>query len=362
MTNNGNLIIDPNVYMRACTSAQSLHWLTINPTDGVIEICLDHHMLSMFRMCPARFREEMIRGYGPKSKFWFLEFGALLHKCLEFYYTHFRRDDFTIKMWFDFASNLWAQGEFENWKETPGYKNVGGRMGYLALLQEYYLRFSTENERLRIVGTELYFGKGHEVPILPEPLNARIPFRLYLAGKIDLIVDDGSHIAPMDHKTHGDFRGKNPNHAYEIQEGMTGYAYAINTMVNSFDLAPGARKTNMIIMNHIQVKPAKDFRERFTRHPMRYTDWDLEQYRLRQVATARDIFNMVIDSFDGIPPQYNASVCTNWFHNECQFYNVHKHKGADAQNFVLLHDFVKKPIWDAENRDNADEASVLATR
>lgn len=345
--------LDANVFMRATILSKQLHWLTINPQDQVIEIVLDHHMLSTFRMCPARFQLEMVQGWAPKGSFWFLEFGQLLHKCLEYYYTHFRRDDFTITQWFDYASNLWAQGNFDKYKEIPGYKNVGGRMGFLALLQEYFLRFHSENERLRIIGTELYFGKGKEVPLLTEPLSDRIPFRLYLSGKIDILCDTYSHIAPMDHKSHGDFRGQNPNKSYEIQEGMTGYVFATRELVKKFDLEPGSRQTNMILMNHIQVKPGKvSFQDRFTRVPMRRTDWDLEQYRLRQISTARDIFNMLIDGFDGIPPQYNAGVCSNWWHNECQFHKVHRQTGEDAQLFVLRNDYIMKSIWDPENRDN----------
>jgi hypothetical protein len=345
--------IDPNIFMRVVILEKQLHWLTINPEDQVIEMVLDHHMLSTFRMCPARFKLEMVDGWSPKTSFWFLEFGALLHKCLEYYYTHFRRDDFTVPQWFDFASNLWARGSFDKYQEIPGYKNLGGRMGFLAMLQEYFLRFHADNERIRVIGTELYFGKSKEVPLLAEPLSSRIPFRLYLSGKIDILVDTYTHIAPMDHKSHGDFRGQNPNKSYEIQEGMTGYIYATRNLVNQFTLESGTRQTNMILMNHIQVKPGKtSFQDRFTRVPMRRTDWDLEQYRLRQVATARDIFNMLIDGFDKIPPQYNAGVCSNWWHNECQFNKVHRQNGEQAQEFVLLNEYVKKPIWDPENRDN----------
>lgn len=359
--------VDPTVYMRMCIYAEKLHWITINPDDGVIELTLDHHMLSTFRMCPSRFHLEMVEGWAPKGSFWFLEFGTLLHKCLEFYYTNFRRDDFTVKRWFDYASNLWAQGDFENYKDVPGYKNLQGRMGFLALLQEYFLRFHADNERLRVIGTELYFGKGKEVPLLAQPLHNRIPFRLYLSGKIDILVDTGTNIAAMDHKSHGDFRGKNPNQSYEIQEGMTGYVFATHELVKKFDLEPGSRQTNMILMNHIQVKSAvtatnnKSFQDRFTRHPMRKTDWDLEQYRLRQVATARDIFNMLIDKFDGIPPQYNAGVCSNWWHNECQFAKVHRQLGEDAQFFVLQNEYLKKPVWNPESRDN-EELTALNDR
>lgn len=353
--------IDSNVYMRACMLAQQLHWFKINPEDGTIEIYLDHHALSTFRMCPARFKLEMVDGWAPKGSFWFLEFGALLHTCLEFYYGHFRRDDFNIKLWFDFASNKWAQGDFDKYAEIPGYKNIGGRIGFLALLQEYFLRFHAENERLRVIGTELYFGKGKEVPLLSEPLNNRIPFRLYLSGKIDILVDTYTHIAPMDHKSHGDFRGQNPNKSYEIQEGMTGYTYANRELVKKFDLEPGSRQSNMIIMNHIQVKPVgngKTFQDRFSRIPMRRTDEDLEQYRLRQISTARDIFNMLIDGFDGLPAQYNAGVCSNWWHNECQFAKVHRVHSGESQEFVLKNEYIKKPIWNPENRDN-NQLTVL---
>lgn len=354
MQTQSNVNIDPEIYMRACLLAKKLHWFQINPEDGVIELFLDHHMMSTFRMCPARFHLEMVEGFSPKNGFWFLEFGTLLHSCIEFYYNNFRDPEFTVPKWYDYASNLWAQGNFESYKDLPNYKALGGRIGFLGLLQQYWFRFAPENERLRVIGTELYFGKGREVPLLAQPLNERIPFRLFLAGKIDILVDTGLNIAPMDHKSHGDFRGKNPNLSYEIQDGMTGYVYANVKLVERMGLELGSRKTNMIIMNHIQVKPPGDkqtYQDRFTRIPLRKTEWDLEQYRLRQISTARDIFNMLIDSFDGIVPQFNTGVCSNWWHRDCQFSKVHRQVGAEAQHFVLLNEYFKKPIWDPENRD-----------
>lgn len=359
---NLNYIINPTNFLNtaqltmANVLASKLHWIKLNPDDNVIEIYLDHHALSMYRVCPARFNEEMVNGYkqkgvGPGSGAWSLEFGILFHDVMEYFYTNFRSPDFNLKSAIDFATERWNKGNFNAWVFSTGYKNVNGLEGFRWLVGYYFQRFASENERLRIVGAELYFGKGKEVPLQTEP-TFWAPFRLYYAGKMDLICDDGEYLSPMDHKTSADFRGKNPNDGYLLQDGMTGYVFALRHMLEKFDLELGSRKTNTILMNYIQVKQAKDLREQFSRIRMHKTDFQLEEFRLRQISTARDILNMLFGNFAGLPPFYNTAACTNYWHRDCSFLTVHKQPSKQAQLVVLNTDFARKDIWDPENRDN----------
>ena len=147
----------------------------------------------------------------------------------------------------NYGASLWNAGKFELWKDIPQYKELGGLEGLRWLIMFYFTRYSAENERLRIIGTELYFGKGKEVPLQLEPTE-HAPFRLFLSGKIDLMVDNGTDIGPMDHKTHRDFQGKDANAMYMIQDGMTGYVYSSKYMVrNIMGLDIEARRTNSIL-------------------------------------------------------------------------------------------------------------------
>lgn len=350
-------------FAAAVALSKKLHWLVI-ADDGVVEIYLDHHALAMFRMCPARFKLEMIDGYKVKTPegvgtgFWALEFGILIHRVLEWYYQNFRDVNFNMQQVVNYAENLWEEMNMEYFVDDKGYKNLGGLVGLKALVMMYWTRFAPENERLRIVGTELYFGKAKEVPLFEEPMFG-LPFRLYYSGKIDLLVDDGSYIAPLDHKSTGDYRGKDPQQRFIIQEGMTGYVYANKYMVrNVLGLEPGSRKLNMIYMNHIQLKSAA-IQDRFKRVPLFKTDGQLEQWRKRQIATARDLFNATLGTV--ITPQlpfwYNANVCTNWFHSECLYYKVHRNDEPLTQLTVLQNEYAQKPIWNPETRDERE--SVL---
>ncbi|HEY1644838.1 MAG TPA: PD-(D/E)XK nuclease family protein [Candidatus Saccharimonadales bacterium] len=348
--------------------ASRLHWIRI-AEDGVIEIYLDHHALSTFRSCPAKFKLEMIDGRRPKATAgsagtgsWSLDFGILFHKVMEYYYTNFRSPDFSAATAIAYATKQWHEMGFQSWSAADGYKNVGGLEGFQWLINFYFAKYATENERLRVIGTELYFGKGKEVPLQLEATSAA-PFRLFYSGKIDLLIDNGFSLGPLDHKTSSNFKGKDPNLGYMIQDGMTGYVFASKYMVRDvLKLHPLARKTNMILMNYVQVARAKDLQSQFKRVPLYKSDAELEQWRLRQIATVRDILNSTWGLFSDppLPFWYDTSHCTNTYYRECIFFPVHRIADPANQLVVLNNDYDIKPVWNPETRDEKEQAAVAA--
>lgn len=339
--------------------SERLHWLKINPEDQVLEIFLDHHALAMYRACPAHFYLTMVEGRKHKGGQWSLEFGSLFHSVLEHYYKNFRKSDYKVLDTMKLGVDLWYAGQFDNYKEIPNYKILGGLEGFKVLMSLYFSRYQSENERLRIIATETYFGKAKEVPLQIEP-TIYAPFRLYYSGKIDLLVDDGVNIGPMDHKTHGDFRGKDPNEFYTIQDGMTGYVYASKYMVRDvLKLDVMSRRTNSILMNHVQIKQAKELVNQFSRIRMHKTDAQLEQWQTRQIATTRDIVNMLLGIYQPIrlEPWWDTSHCNNWFHRECIYKGVHRNS-PENQLVILDTDFEVKPIWNPESRDEGYKNSL----
>ena len=105
-------------------------------------------------------------------------------------------------------------------------------------------------------------------------------------------------------------------------------------------------------MNHIQMKPAKDLVKQFSRIRMHKTDSQLEEFRVRQIATARDILAMIFGQFQEpkIQPQWDTSHCYNWYHRPCVFEPLHRN-APENQLVVINTDYDTKPIWDPENRD-----------
>lgn len=369
-----------------------LHWLQFGE-DGVLEIYLDNHMLQTFRMCESRFFEEFVEGYKPKGslgRIWFLDFGVCVHKAVEIYYIDRKKGAFDLMGWISkIARKIWDEKDMEYWANEDlwkghkynSYKDLGGFLGFCGLLFQYAQYFSIENERFRVIGTELYFGKNKEVPLYESRLaktyfdhgfNCFVtegfndwPFRLYLAGKIDLLVDDGYSIGPMDHKTSRDFMGKNPAINYEIQEGMTGYVFAAKAIIKNFKTYQDVnsneriefgidRKVNKIWMNFLQVKPAKaNMADRFKRVPLYKTDEELEMYRQRQISTAVRIYQLLEnykEDGSGLQPFYNHMACTNWMHRNCLFQPVHRQNSRASQLTILNTDFVKDQsgVWNPE--------------
>lgn len=347
--------------------SKKLHWLRWNEEGQCWELYLDNHMMQTWRMCEARFFEDHLVGLkGKNEHVWFLDFGTAVHTMVEYYYLHFRDADFDVMYWAGtLGFKVWTEMRMDEYysKGTQwhhkNYEYLGGALGFGALLLQYANHFKAENERFRVIGTELYFGKAKEVPLLDNPYRySWAPFRLYLCGKIDLLVDNGTNIGPMDHKTSSFFGGKNPATSYELHDGMTGYVYAAKKLLEQeFKNDYGtdkynflARNTNQIFMNFLQVKPEDDPSKRFKRLPLYKTNNQLEEYVGRQISTASSIFNLLCNG--NRKPFYNTMVCDNYMRHTCPHKRLHSQNDEQSRLTILNADYTTGNHWDPENRDN----------
>lgn len=350
-------IYGPKVAVRLVELTKKLHWLSI-AEDGVVEIFLDNHMLQTFRACEASFYESFVNGYGSNHPVWFLALGTAVHKMIEIYYIRRKQPNFTMNGWaVDIGYKIWSQLEMDQFKDKKEYEKLGGFHGFVGLLIQYATHFNIDNERFRVIGTELYFGRNKEVPILEDSTKySAAPFRFYLSGKIDLLIDDGDVICPMDHKTSKDFRGQNPMISYELQDGMTGYVYAARQLLkrhNEYSTVQINRKpTNKIWMNFLQIKPEDTVAARFKRAPLFKTDQQLEDYRQRQIRTVANIFNLIINP--EMRPSYNTMMCNNWMHGQCGFHPIHR-LGTDVQPTVINGTLQKIEMWNPEAKTREDK-------
>lgn len=320
------------------------HWLKIGE-DSVVEMYLDHHSLATFRSCEASFELSMMANIRPKFKSWNLEFGIVFHKMVEEFYIAKRDGTFELNIWLSQAVAHWQEAQIdEQFEEHKMYKSLGGLHGFLAMMGQYSEHFASEVDRLRVIGIEIHFGKKKEVP-LGYFLDAGHPVQCYLTGRIDFLMDSGNAIGPLDHKTTAFFRG-NPADSYDPQEGMTGYVFATKYILQSrFPELLQGRKVDRIWMNFAQITPNADPMQRFKRVPVFKTDWQLEEYRKRQLRTFHKIYDMVIL---GERPDWNTSVCNNLFHSACQFRNLHRQNTRSAILQVLNSDFTVAKPWDPE--------------
>jgi hypothetical protein len=330
-----------------------LPWVRYDEAKQKLIVVIDNHMLSTYRNCPQHFFYSNVQGYqkksgvkeGEKERAWYLDFGVLLHKMLEMYYQEFKNPDFDVTKWASIrAMAEWQEMSMDVHSEHKEFKVIGGAFGFAGLLMQYASVMSPLNEKIRVLGTEVSFGRNGEVPLyIGEDIE------IYLAGRMDLIVDDGYFICPMDHKTMGAFRG-DPGMQFETEEGPTGYIYALSKILPQFVPEDQLlkRDCSKILMNLIQKKPASTPQERFKRVPIRKTSEQLEAYRYRMLATVQHLI-LDTESFAASFPLWrNTTACTNWHMTTCAFRDVCRQGSREAEQATLNNGFLKLPIWDTE--------------
>ena len=345
-----------------------LHWINLNSETGIYELTLDNQMMSTFRSCPAHFVEAYVNGLVPKgtgARSWYLDFGILFHKMIEQYYTEFRTPQFIMNEWgIKRAIAAWKDAEMDFHAEHKEYKSMGEIQGFCGLLLAYAMKFGPENERLRVIGTEIAFGRAKEVPLgsvhnctgeyllSKKPIPGAAFLNCFLAGRIDVLVDDGGSIAPLDHKTMASFRS-DPISKFELDEGPTGYVFAVNSILPVFLASQGLenailqRNCNKIIMNFISKAIPKEG-ERFKRLPILKTTEQLEEYRLRMLATGEDIFKTLVRYASTGCVVRNTSSCTNWYMHDCTFVGLHRQNSNANEQLMKNTFFEKAKIWNTE--------------
>jgi hypothetical protein len=310
---------------------------------------------------------------------WPLRFGILIHDCMEELYKRlmikqanndtgyvveyegqspkrtkvpFLWSQDNLNSWLEFCANLWRVGQLDAYSNLPAFKTLNGFNGFVLILigySEHYAKNYDKNN-LKCVALEIGFGKNKEVPILEDAgLYSYAPFRLYLSGRLDYIFDDGNRIGPLDHKTYS--RAGNPQLPFEVQEGMTGYCYAMTHMYKKLREALNfpesyVRRTDTVWMNHIFVPSELDPHKKFQRIPLYKTEYQLEQWRQRQISTVASLHQIL---FEGRLPNWNTSVCTNWYHGNCTYHPVHR-LGSERDMFIILNSqFTRdQEVWNPE--------------
>jgi len=286
-------------------------------------------------------------GTAENDRKWYLDFGIVFHKMLQTYYSEFRLPDFNLAEWaFTLGYKYWMEQNLDRYVTHPECHQMGGLKGFGGMLIQYATRFTAENERLRIIGTEIAFGKNKEVLLYVDEF-----VEVYLAGRLDVIVDDGFFIMPMDHKTTGSFK-KDPLDRYLNDEGPTGYVFALQQILPTIIPREAIlkRECTRILMNLISKQiPTDDPSNRFKRMTLYKSGSQLATYRARMIATVQNLLNDLVLYIQTGEATRDTSHCTNWFFGRCFYYDVCRQPDATGIANTLANGFVKLPIWDTEN-------------
>lgn len=371
-------------------AAAKYKWISYDPSTNVIEMYLDHHMLSTSRQCESKFALEHLAHIKPKytlptgvtdkviRKPWFLDFGEWIHYALDEFYTHWKvhHQPPVISTWLEVAKSRWDTMKMDDYKnsfnpkDVDSYNDVGGWEGVAGLLVEYYASYI--GLRVRVVDTEICFGYNKEVFIGEFFLdrtwlhainnehttegNYHI-VKCYLTGRIDLIVDNGYKIGPVDHKTTKRFDGYE-HLDFNPHDGITGYVLAVNEILKRYR---DAGLTNLPIsgggwMYHISTnRPATTDRKgkaktnigpRFKVTPIEKNDQQLIDYKARNLSTFKRIAELI---FNDKVPEWNTGICNNIFFRRCEFAALHDQPSNEWNNILRDHYEVNTNPWDTRN-------------
>lgn len=345
-------------------ATQKYKWIK-EGSDGVCELYCDNMMLSSLRQCEAYFAESILNNIRGNARAWSLEFGQFMHHCLEFFdaFENGSAEDYQVQ-WLTQCKELWYETyKLEEFADRKQYKSLKGWPGAQLLLMQYHQIYGEGKERLRTVGTELSFGKDKEVPLQDDEYateESGVRFRAYYTGRLDRIVDNGTTIGPLDRKTTAYFDGSESGD-FKPHEGMQGYVYALQHLVNRITKGEAARQgrlCNSIIIDHISLKETKEPYERFKRSVKTYTPQEMERWRLRQLSTFSRLYDIVINERT---PDWNTAVCNYMYYHQCPYKTLHE--VDELQRPIVLSQFYQitqpwSPYKEDERRQPVSESSV----
>jgi len=338
-----------------------LNWIkVISPNE--YDLYLDHHMLASWRMCQAHFELLHMRGCRPKNGYsWSLEFGILFHKITEEIYAWKKEGEYDHERLIRRGIELWDGANMDRFREHPTYKSLGGKPGFITMCMQYISYYANDTERLRVIGTEVAFGRGREVWLGSFFVTTGSRYELikvncYLAGKIDFLAEDGRKLGPVDHKTRAIFGKKDLSIEYNPHESITGYIYASRELVKKIpDMSH--LQTGTAWMNFVQVQNESDMAKRFRRIIIMRTPDQLEAYRVRQLETFKDIFFYL--QWDRTAT-WNTEVCTHWYGTTCMYQAVHRLPTRSDQLVVLRADFTENEFWNPEKEGDSDNGQPVS--
>ena len=334
--------------------------------DGILEMYCDHHMLSTLRTCEAKFYEEQLAHVGTKtSRYFSLEFGIWLHEALDKYYTGWKKfgQPPVLDEWVDWALKLWNEMRMDDFAPAPATltKEMRGdtkkyydfckwdtKGAITRLLIQYYAFYM--NQRMRVVDTEISFGRAGEVPLGGiNDFSDEPPIRCFLTGRIDLLVDNGTKIGPVDHKSTARFDGYESND-FDPHEGITGYIFAVNSILASqydhgiINYGQIPQTCNSGWIHHISLA---DSEPRFKPTLITKTNQQLEEYRMRQLRACKRVYELAsssakLENYGAV--EFATDKCNNIYNSPCPFRELHRQpfiqrEGTIAQFYEI------KPAW-----------------
>jgi len=373
-------------------ASKKYHWCKYDPATNTVELYLDHFMLSGFRICEAKGYLEHIAHIKPKygvsspRKPWFYDWGEYIHWCLEKFYGYYKNNKQPPKVdeWIELCKMKWQAMKMDEYGDSKLLENgliyptdakkfeeIKGWEGACGLLIEYYAFYM--DMRLRIIDTEITFGHNKEVYLGNFDLYSyyyqkvkkkliekfkKSEVKCYLTGRIDLLVDNGYKIGPIDHKNTHKFDG-GEHDDFNPNDAITGYILACNEIIKKLDPDLYNRRPPLSAwIQHISGCHPSTPRDktkkpgpRFKTTPIDKTPEQLQEYKDRNLSTFKRVAELL---FNDKTPEWNTIMCNNIFHRTCEYRPIHRNPSNQWFHIINDHYTVGERVWDTRNYSNAE--------
>jgi len=275
-----------------------------------MNVILDASQYDMFLLCHKRFDYRYNMNKTLPIKAVPLDKGLLVHIACETYYEALRtgaKYDWAVNTALMKCKAAGAKSDLDN-----DILNV-----VYSTMEHYFDHWRVADQQFEIVAVENPF-----LYLLFE--NDEI--RIYMAGKIDLIVSDNKYTnLPYDHKS---FERTSP----------------INEMSNQFKNYCNAINSNTLIVNRIGFQKTLPAEQKFLRVPVQYDHLKIADWKENVVLNVMEYIECRIT--DKWP--MNETSCDK-YHRQCEYYELCNSSGQEAKDFKLGINYVDAERWDVSS-------------
>lgn len=288
--------------------------------SGKLNIVMDISQFDTFRLCEQKYQYRYLMNKHPAEKAKALERGTLVHLAAETYY-----------------ELLKSQTPFEDAKiaalsavRTAGVTSeldVDDILRVNEVMDEYFEFWRVADQGFEIVEVEKPFiYQFHETDV----------WRLFLTGKIDLIISDNRYTnLPVDHKSYD-------------------RSYPTGRMSNQFKNYCYALNSNYLLVNKIgfqeTVKPDK----KYVRVPLSYDHQYFELWKKSMIRSVEHYVDCIVS--DEWP--MNETSCDK-FNRRCEYYDVCDSSNQESKDFKLASLFINGEPWDVTKNLKKTSQSIM---
>ncbi|MET0786288.1 MAG: PD-(D/E)XK nuclease family protein [Paenisporosarcina sp.] len=274
-----------------------------------LNVVFDMSKYDLFRLCEQRYNLRHNLNIGKPGKPEQMERGSLMHVGFETYYEalmhHMKYDDAVTAALSKIREAGVCSTDLDN--------DVINRCIDVAEENFDYWRIQDQGIVINAV----------EQPFMYE-LYSSDNIRLFMAGKIDLVVSDNRYEnEPWDHKTYD-------------------RTYEVGRMNNQFKNYCTALKSNFLTINKVGFQKTLKPHEKYKRPRLTFDPIILEEWKQNVITT---LMNNYLTCVAENKWPMNETSCEK-YNRRCEFYEICDASGLPAKNYKINHDYIKLEPWD----------------